>query len=140
MLRHSFLALVIAAVLQAGCGSSDSPTGPSVGGDFSETRSGSVAVFGETRHPLTIPRSGDMTLRLTWSDANVDLDLYLANASCSVSLYPLNNCDIVAQSIAATGTSETIARRVTSGQEYQIWVDNLSTTTAMNYTLAIEIE
>ena len=139
MLRHSFLALVIAAVLQSGCGS-DSPVGPSVGGDFSETRSGSVAVFSETRHPLTIPQSGDMTLRLTWSDANVDLDLYLANASCSVSLYPLNNCDIVAQSIAETGTNETIARSVTSGQSYQIWVDNLSTTTAMNYTLSIEIE
>ena len=81
-----------------------------------------------------------MTLRLTWSDVNVDLDLYLANASCSVSLYPLNNCDIVSQSISATGTSETIARRVTSGQEFQIWVDNLSTSTGMNYTLSIQIE
>lgn len=142
MLRHTFLALLIAAIVQAGCGSSDSPTGPSVGGDnaFSQTVTGTVDAFSETRHPFSVSVSGDLTLRLTWADGAVDLDLYLANSSCSVSLYPLGNCDIVAQSIAATGTSEVIGRAVSAGQSYQVWVDNLSPTTAMNYTLSIEID
>ena len=53
---------------------------------------------------------------------------------------PLETCGIVAQSIAANGASETIRHAVSAGQEYQLWVDNLSTTTAMNYTLSIEID
>ena len=99
-----------------------------------------VDVFSETRHPLSVPVSGDMVLRLTWADGTVDLDLYLTAASCSVSLYPLNNCSIVAQSVALTGNTETIARAVTAGQQYQIWIDNLSPTLAMNYTLSIDID
>jgi len=141
MLRHSVLAVFIAAVVQAGCGS-DSPTGPIGGGNntYSQTVPGTVDVFSETRHPLSVPVSGNMVLRLTWADGTVDLDLYLTAASCSVSLYPLNNCTIVAQSVAPTGTTETIARSVTAGQQYQIWIDNLSPTLAMNYTLSIDID
>ena len=140
MLRHVIVVGLIASVLAPACGSSDSPTGPSVGGDFSQTISGTVDVFSETRHPFSVPTSGDLTLRLTWGDGGVDLDLYLANSSCSVSLYPLNNCGIVAQSIASSGTSETITRVVSAGQQYQVWVDNLSPTSSQNYTLSIAID
>ena len=142
MLRLSFFVLLIATLVPAGCGSSDSPTGPSVGGPstFSETLPGTVAVFSESRHAFSAPISGNLTLRLTWGDGSVDLDLYLANSSCSMSLYPLDNCDIVAESIASTGTSETVRRTVAAGQQYQVWVDNLSLTTTMNYTLSIVID
>jgi hypothetical protein len=99
-----------------------------------------VGVFGETRHPFVAPASGTLTPRLTWNDPSVDLDLYLASSSCSLSLYPLNTCDILGQSVAATGTSETITRSVSGGQQYQVWVDNLNPTTAMNYSLSIEID
>ncbi len=140
-MRLLFLVLLIAILVPAGCGS-DSPTGPSIGGPsaFTETLPGSVGVFSESRHAFSAPISGDLTLRLTWGDATVDLDLYLANSSCSVSLYPLDNCDIVAESVASTGTSETVRRAVSAGQQYQFWVDNLSLTTTMNYTLSIVID
>lgn len=138
-MRRSSVSVILAAVVLAGCGSS-SPTSPGGSLGYSQNIAGSVSAFSETRHPLTIPVSGDMTVRLTWSSATVDLDLYLASSSCVVSLYPLETCGIVAQSIAANGASETIRQAVSAGQEYQLWVDNLSTTTAMNYTLSIEID
>lgn len=113
---------------------------PGGGQTFSQTVSGTVAVFSESRHPLPVTVTGDLTLRLTWSDPAVDLDLYLTASTCTESLYPLGSCGVILQSIASTGTSEVITRPVSSGQQFQVWVDNLSTTTAMNYTLQIDID
>ena len=138
-MKRSSVSVILAAVILAGCGSS-SPTSPGGSAEYSQNITGSVAAFSETRHPLTIPVSGDMTLRLTWSSGSVDLDLYLAASSCVASLYPLESCGIVAQSIASSGASETIRQPVSAGQEFQIWVDNLNTTTAMNYTLSVSID
>src|SRR5215207_7360340 len=109
MARHALLAL--SALFLFGCGS-DAPFSPGGGSRYSQTVAGSVAVFGETRHPLTVPVSGDLTLRLTWANANVDLDLYLASSSCTESMYPLSTCGVILASLSSSGTSETITRRV----------------------------
>jgi hypothetical protein len=130
----------LAAALAAGCGDSDSPLSPGGGETFSQTVPGSVAVFSETRHALPVTVSGDLTLRLTWSDPTVDLDLYLTASTCTENLYPLNSCGVILASIASTGTSEVITRPVSSGQQFQVWVDNLSASTAANYTLQIDID
>lgn len=133
------VAVCLAAAVLAGCGDdSDSPLSPD--GTFSQTVSGSVAVFSEARHPLPVTVSGDLTLRLTWSDPTVDLDLYLTASTCTQNLYPLESCGVILAAIASTGTSEVITRPVSSGEQFQVWVDNLSATTAMNYTLSIDID
>ena len=129
----------LAVVVLAGCtDDSDSPLSPDE--TFSQSLSGSVAVFSESRHAVPITVSGDLTLRLTWSDPAVDLDLYLTASTCTQNLYPLGSCGVLLASIASTGTSEVITRPVSSGEQFQVWVDNLSTTAATNYTLEIEIE
>lgn len=132
------IAILTGAIFLAGCGS-DSPTSPG-GGSNSQSVTGTVGVFSETRHPLTVPGSGELTLRLTWGDSSVDLDLYLLAANCTTSLYPLGSCEILAQSISPIATSETIRRTVSAGEQFQVWVDNLSTTSAMNYTLSIDVD
>lgn len=117
------------------CGK-DSPTSPS-SRPYNETLTGTVSAFGSTRHSLSVPRTGQLTLRLTWSDA-VDLDLYLANSGCA-SLYPRSGCGVVAQSDGVGTNSETIARTVTAGEQYSLWIDNLSFSRAATYTVTLSI-
>jgi hypothetical protein len=138
-MRWCRVLVCLAVSVVAGCGS-DSPVSPGGGQTFSQTIAGSVAVFSETRHPFSVPLTGDLTLRLTWNDPGVDLDLYLTQSSCTQSLYPLTSCGVILASITSTGSSEVITRPVTDGEQFQVWIDNLSTTTAMNYTLAIDID
>ena len=73
-MKRACVAALAMSVL-AGCGGSESPVSP--GGDtpYTQTLTGTVAVFGEAGHPLTVPRAGDMTVRLTWADSTVELDL-----------------------------------------------------------------
>jgi len=97
-----------------------------------------VSIFGTTRHSLNIPRSGNMRITLSWTGAP-DLDLYLTNSSCQA-LYPLVSCGVVLASDSAVGTQETIARSVTTGEVFALFIDNLSTTQATPYTLAIRID
>lgn len=132
-MRRLACALVLLAVTAA-CGK-DSPTSPSR--PYNETLTGTVSAFGTTRHPLSVPRSGQLTLRLTWNDA-VDLDLYLASSACA-SLYPRAGCGIVAQSDGVATNSETIARTVTAGEQYSVWIDNLSVSRAATYTVTLTI-
>ena len=87
---------------------------------------------------MSIPQSGQMRLTLTWT-GSTDLDLYLAPSSCQV-LYPMAQCGIIVASNSASGTQEVIARGVSSGESYTIFVDNLSSTAANTYTLAIRID
>ena len=108
----------VIVLLIAGCGS-DNPVGPDPDEPYSQTITGTVGVFGETPHPLTIPRAGNMRLRLTWTAADVDLDLYLAPNTCTA-LYPMASCGILAASNAATGTEETINRTVARGDRFSI--------------------
>lgn len=130
--------LIVLVIFLAGasaCGK-DSPTSPS-SRPYSETLTGTVSAFGSTRNALSVPRSGQLTLRLTWSDA-VDLDLYLASSACTT-LYPRASCGVVAQSDGVGTNSETIARTVTSGQQYSVWIDNLSFSRAATYTVTLSI-
>jgi hypothetical protein len=121
----------------AACGGgNNSPTGPSAQ-PFNQTVSGQVAVFGTTRHDVTASRGGTMTLRLSWA-GSTDLDLFLSNPVCA-SLYPKSACGIMA---AADGVvnPEVITRSVNEGETFRAWVDNLSLTQSMNYTLSINIQ
>lgn len=126
--------------LAAGCGGSGSPTSPSsTPQPTTISQSGTIDAFGTTRHSLTISRSGTMTLRATWTDASVDLDLFLAPSACT-SLYPKANCGILAASEAATGTSEQIVRQVSAGESYNVFIDNLNTTRSQAYTITATIQ
>ena len=133
-MNRVLLVLVLVACLSA-CGGS--PTAPS-NQPYTQTITGTVSLFGTTRHSLTIPRSGQMRLTLSWSGVT-DLDLYLANASCQA-LYPKASCGIILQSDSAVGSQEVIARSVTAGEAYAIFVDNLSLSSANSYSLDIRIQ
>ena len=126
-------------VLAAGCGGSDTAVGPSPDEPYNQTITGTVSAFGTSRHPLTIARSGNMRLQLTWTAADVDLDLYLAPNTCT-SLYPMTTCGVLSASDAVTGTQETITRTVESNERFSIFVDNLHLTLPQNYTLSITID
>lgn len=135
------LALVaLVAVLCAACegGGSNNTTGPS-GSAYNQTQTGSVSVYGTTRHAVNITRGGNLTVRLSWPDSSVDLDLYLAPSTC-VDLYPIASCGVLVSSSTASGTAEQVARSVSSGDAYFLFVDNMSTTQAQNYTLNITID
>jgi hypothetical protein len=133
-MKRLFPVLILAISISA-CGGS--PTSAS-SQPYSQTLTGTVSLFGTTRHSLTIPRSGQMRLTLSWTGVT-DLDLYLTNASCQA-LYPQNACGIVLASNSAVGTQEVIARSVTAGETYAIFVDNLSLVNANSYTLDIRIQ
>jgi len=133
--RMSLLLVAIFVAFTAGCG------GPTAPAPYTQTLGGTVSVFGSTWHPFTVPRSGQMSLSLTWADPTIDLDLYLASSTCTQQLYPLANCGIILASNSAVGTvREAIARSVNSGETYSIWVDNLSATKATTYTLDLTIQ
>jgi hypothetical protein len=133
------LIATVCLLLVAGCGGSDNPVGPNPDEAFSQTITGTVSAFGTTVHQLSIPRSGDMQVRLTWTAAEVDLDLYLAPSTCT-SLYPMAICGVLAGSNAATGILETIARTVSSGERFSLWIDNLHLTLPQNYTINVTID
>jgi hypothetical protein len=134
------LGVVLLAVSTFACGGDGgTPTGPSGTPPFNQTLSGNVAVFGVNRHSVTIPRSGNMTVRLTWQDGSVDLDLYLTASGC-VELYPLSACNILANSTALAGTSEQVTRSVSSNDALAIFVDNLDLSRAQAYTVTIEVQ
>ena len=83
---RKLVAAVFLLVVTAACGGQGGAgniTGPSSNPPFNQSMTGTVSAFGTTRHALTIPRSGNMTLRLTWADGAVDLDLILAAANCT---------------------------------------------------------
>ncbi len=122
----------------AGCSDSGSPVGPEESA-YTQTLTGAVGVFGEAGHAITLPRSGNMTARLTWADSSIDLDLYLATSSCNQSLYA-DDCQRLSSSISTTGTSESVARTVNADEQFHLWIDNLSATQGSNYTVVIRID
>ncbi len=136
---RKLLAAVTLLVAAVGCGEGGGGniTGPSTQ-PFSQTVPGTVTAFDTNRHALTIPRSGNMNVRLTWPDGGVDLDLFLSVPSC-VGLYPKGSCGIVASSDAGRGTQEGINRTVNQGESFNIFVDNLHLNQPQSYTLTISI-
>jgi hypothetical protein len=128
-------------VLTVAC---DGPDGPMTPGTTQppaeQTINGTVAVFGATFHPLSIPRTGQMSLTLTWTDPTINLDLYLAPPGCT-QFPPTAGCDRLAASNTLSGVAlETIARSVVGGETYTVWVENLNRTQASTYTLRVTIQ
>jgi len=106
------------------------PTGPF---------SGTVPAFGTNRHTFIAPQTGRVTLRLTWPNAAVDLDLYLASSSCQ-ELYPQGACGILVSSVAADGSSEELQWPVQTGDEFAVFVDNLDTLSSQPYTISVTVQ
>jgi hypothetical protein len=85
-----------------------------------------------------VPRSGRLTVELTWDDPAVNLDLYLTSPSCGT-LYPLSNCAIIERSVASTGTREVVSKSVIQGETIMFHIDNRSPVNkAAAYRVAIE--
>ena len=134
-----YLICLLLLAVSVACGGGSNPASPSSSQPYNQTMTGTVSNFGTTVHPVQIPRSGNMTLTLTWQDAAIDLDLYLAPSSCA-NLYPRINCSILAASNNGSGTSETIARTVSLGETFNLFVDNLHLTRSSTYTLTVRIQ
>ena len=140
-MRTSSVRLIAVVSLVLGlvaCGGG-SGTGPSGGAKVDQTITGTVDVFGTNIHTFTTTRSGRMTITLSWVNSTIDLDLYLTADTCNV--YPLfGACDVLAQSISGSGTSESVIRTVQNNQRFNIFVDNFSEVLGTNYEIRIEIE
>jgi hypothetical protein len=88
------------------------------------TTSDTVDSFDWDQWDYTIGGSGNrqVAIRLSWSSASDDLDLYLTADTCY--LYPPLFCTILQASQQSTGTSEHIAFTARGGDRFHVWVDN----------------
>jgi hypothetical protein len=130
-MRHAIVAAALLSVMACGKGS---PTAPA---PFNQTVNGTVSSVGYTQHAMNVSRAGTLTLSLTWQ-GTADLDLYLTSTGCA-DLYPSAGCPRLALSDNASGSTETITRTVASGENFKVWVDNL-TFSPQNYTLTVNIK
>ncbi len=136
-MRKLFLLTTI-SLNMVGCGGSSSPTAPSsLPAGFSQTQTATVGAGSSFRHETLTTRAGTLTIRLTWQDPTVDLDLWLLDSAC---LTVSSACRIVGQSNASAGVSESISRTVTSGERFQTYVENLSSTKPQTYTLTVTVD
>lgn len=133
--QRALVALLLSAALVA-CDDDDDPVVPD--DPFEQTLNGTVAAFDTNEHTFASPRTGQMTVELTWQDETIDLDLYLTDATCVG--YPPNDCTILASSDATTGTTESLTFSVTNAVNYKIWVDNFDVDTPSPYTVEITID
>jgi hypothetical protein len=129
------LGVLLLTVTVTACKGSN-PSGPS--GTFSRTFTGNITALGVAQHAVNATRSGQMRGVLTWASATADLDLYLTAASCN-SYPPGGGCTMLDVADGITGTSETVTRGVTSGEQYKFWVDSFSVV-SNDYTLVVTIE
>ena len=132
-----YLLLVALVTISVNCGAggeSSSPTSPTPQA-YTQTVTGTVSSLGVTEHALSIPRTGNMTLLLSWG-TGADLDLYLTNSTCAS--YPPTNCGILASSDGLTAT-ERIVRSVTANESFKVWVDNF-TSSPQSYSISITIQ
>jgi hypothetical protein len=97
-----------------------------------------IDAYRTNRHTLAISHTGQMIVRLTWKDPAVDLELHLTAPSCSA-LYPMRTCPIAAAARGAVGAVEEVTRRVTAGERYSLFVDNLDPKRGQTYVLTVEI-
>lgn len=132
MLRKIFMFSF--CVFGMACGGAGAPTAPTPVRSFNQNISGTVSSFGSVQHPLTVSKSGNMSLTLSWN-TSADLDLYLTASSCNV--YPPGACQLLAVSDGST-SPERITRPVTSGESFKVWVDSFSSA-PQAYTLSIAI-
>ena len=137
------LAVVVALAtgVFAGCdGTEEYPSSPlDLDQTYTQEILGTVPINGHQAHPFVVVRSGTMTLLLNWVETNVNLNLYLTAGTCTD--ITSSTCQILASSLAGSGTNETIIRAVTANEQVQIWVDNVSATQALvNYQVSLAIE
>jgi hypothetical protein len=134
--RHLRPALLLLLTAVVACGDDDDPAGPSE--PFTQTLSGTVAVFGTNEHSFTVPEAGTMEVELTWANSDIDLDLYLTDGACVG--YPPVTCTLINTSENGTGNSEDLVEPVVEGAQYKIWVDNFDEELGTSYTIVITIE
>lgn len=118
--------MVFSTAVLTGCNGS-SPTGPS--DPFVDTQSFLIGGLSAPRFGYQAPRSGRMTLEVSWGNPDVNIDLYMT-PSCP----ELTNCGILERSTATTGTRERVSRSVIEGEHLTFFVDNRS---AMNEAIAV---
>ncbi len=131
--------LVLTAVLVCGgyaCGSS--PAAPS---SQNTTFAGTIWVSdSQVFQPITVTKSGTMTVTLTWPSTTADLDLWLTDSSCSY--LDVRNCPDLGHSTHSGAGPETLTRTVTAGQTYRAWVvfwTGAPTEYSSTYTLQVTI-
>jgi hypothetical protein len=72
------------------------------------------------RQPLL---SGSYQVNLVWDDPTINLDIYLTTPGCTT--FPPTACQL-GSSLATNTNTEQIIRNVTAGQNYELWIANLS--------------
>ena len=127
-----------ALLLTVACGSSPSSPTAAPAASTPVVFSGTVAAFGESMVNLSLSRGGQMTLRVTWSDPTVDIDVHLLPSNCN-SAYAAG-CGALASSNASTGTSETILFTVRASDFYKVSIDNLNRTKPQPWTLSFTVQ
>lgn len=122
---------LLTALTLAAC--SDSPTGTD------GTRiNGTVGAFDTTEHTISASKAGQMTVTLTWGNADIDLDLYLTAATCIG--YPPITCDTLRTSDGIGTNMEEVTYSVQNGEQYKVWVDNFDETRVTSYQIRVDIE
>jgi hypothetical protein len=136
-------ALLAAGLFLPACGGGNGgnggPTGPTPQNPQDptlQTINGTVPSFGTNEHALSVSRTGNLTVTLTWQGP-ADLDLYLTSSDCG-SVYGDNACPRLVVSDQLVGNSESVTRAVQSGDRFKIWVDNF-TLAAQPYTVQIDV-
>jgi hypothetical protein len=117
------------------CACSATPTAPTPPPQpFHQAIVGTVDAGRANMRPLTAPRSGTMTIALTWPERNVDLHLYLASAVCDP-----GQCRILDLAAGPNGNSRRLTRTVANGETFQVIVNNLLSQSTAHYTVDIDI-
>ena len=133
--------LLICTVATAACvkkGPTEPETPEPTG--FSSTFTGSMEGYNAAQHSLTVPESGSLRARLTWTGGG-DLDLYLTPGSCNTyPRQPGSGCELLEVSDRLEGSEEIITRSVSSGDQFKIWVDSFSPEGIRNYTVVVTID
>jgi len=103
------------------------------GGGGSNVFTGSVGAYGDVNFLINMTATGTYQATLTWPDASIDLDLYLATPSCTT-YAQLPNCLLVFSD--AVGVNfERIQYPVRNGEQYRLWVDNFDMNRGSNFSV-----
>lgn len=113
--------IALSVLLMSACGG-ESPTAPA---PFVLSQNVIIGAMYAPRISYQAPRSGRMTLEVSWADPAVNLDLYMTSTGC-LELHPIANCGIIERSISTTGTREQVSRGVLEGENLTFYVDNRS--------------
>jgi hypothetical protein len=124
---------VVLAVLIAMSGAAGAQ--PAV--DVERAVSSRVSKFGTNAHTVRPGRDGTLRIRLTWSEPEADLDLYLVEPSCT-DLYSDAGCAVLVRSEGVQRGQESISHEVRAGEQLLVLVDNLHPGRAAKYRLELD--